>query len=137
MPRAALTVEGREGIVANLYAFNERAGRVIRAVNRRAARQTESLARQLAPEDTGRLKRSLTHALSPDELAFEVFPDPEVFAAEGQPYYPVYVEFGTSVSPAQPFLFPAFEAIRPHYRKDISAALRRAIRERGPARRIA
>lgn len=126
--KARLQVEGLEGLVANLYASNQRAGRFIRATNRRSARQIENLARDLAPEDTGRLKRSMTHELSPDELVFTVFPDPAMYAAEGEPYYPPYVEFGTWKSPAQPFLFPAFEAIRPHYRRDISAAVKRALR---------
>lgn len=124
-----LEVKGIEGLVANLYASNERVGRHIRAVNRRAARQIEQLAKDFAPVDTGRLKGSITHELSPDDLVFRVYPDPAVFAEDGEPYYAPYVEFGTAISPAQPYLHPAYEALRPHYVGDIRKAVRQAIRE--------
>jgi HK97 gp10 family phage protein len=63
----------------------------------RAAQSHASIARQLAPVDTGYLRNHI--AVSESTRGFEV-----VSAAE----YSTYVELGTVNSPAQPFFYPAF-----------------------------
>lgn len=128
-----LQVSGTQGVIANLYASQVRIGKHIRAVNRRAARQTRDLARQLAPKDTENLADSLTYELSPDQLVFDVFHDPAFFP--GAPYQ-IFQELGFRHYASGEFiqnahLLPAWNAMRPHYSADISRAVRAAIRGRG------
>jgi HK97 gp10 family phage protein len=63
----------------------------------RAAQSHASVARQLAPVDTGYLKNHI--AVSETNRGFEVV---------SQADYSMYVELGTVNSPAQPFFYPAF-----------------------------
>lgn len=128
MAQASVRVSGVTGLIANIYAADREVTRAVQRATKRAADDVEALAKQLAPVDTGRLKRSITKRVSPGGLTFEVFPDPAVFAGDNVQDYSPFVEFGTIHSPAQPFLFPAMEAIAPHYRRDVSDAVRRALR---------
>lgn len=115
-----LEVRGITGLVANLHAFERGVGENVRAAVRRAGEDVEDLAKQLVPVDTGRLRSSIRTTYSDGGLTFRTLSDVE---------YAPFVEFGTSRSPAQPFLFPAFEAIRPHFQADVSAAIRSAAAE--------
>lgn len=127
--RKPLQVSGTQGIVANLYASQARIGKGIRAVNRRSARQTRDLARQLAPKDTENLADSLTFQLSPDELVFDVFHDPAFYP--DAPYH-IFQELGFRHYLSGDFiqnahLLPAWEAMRVHYEADIRKYVRAAI----------
>lgn len=129
---SALQVEGRAAVVANIYATQERVGNHLRRVNERAARQTRDLARQLAPKNTYNLQESLTYALSPGGLVFDVFHDPSFFPDE--PYH-VFQELGFTHHLSGDFvqnahLFPAWESMRPVYHADVSRAARYAIEHR-------
>lgn len=59
-----------------------------------------------APIDTGTLMRSITMGTDSDGLTATVTP-----AAE----YAAYVEYGTRFMAAQPYLRPAFEAVKPQF----------------------
>lgn len=75
------------------------------AINRgvaRAAHLTADLAKQLAPVDTGKLRDSIHVEQGAGPADWEVVAGVE---------YAQWVEYGTAVSPAQPFLTPAMEAI--------------------------
>lgn len=122
----AIEVRGLTGFVANLHAYERNVGAAVRAAVRRAGADVEDLAKQLAPVDTGRLRSSIRTEYSEGGLTFRTISDPAAFPS-GR-YYAPFVEFGTSRSPAQPFLFPAFEAIRPHFQADIREAIREASR---------
>ena len=62
-------------------------------------------AKRMAPVDTGRLQQSITHEVErkPKEVIGRVGTNVE---------YAVYVEYGTSVMSAQPYLRPALEKNR-------------------------
>lgn len=127
---SAVTVRGTSGVVANIYAAQERVGREIRAANREFAPRVRDRAREYAPRDTGNLEESLTYRLSPDDLVFEVFHDPAFYDAA--PYY-IYQELGfihyqSGKFIVNPHLFPAWEEERPAYRGAISAAIAKAVR---------
>lgn len=83
-------------------------------INARAL-QIASIARQLCPVDTGALR---------DSIAIETYAGhrPGFGTAKrivvGQFYAP-FVEFGTSRMAAQPFLMPAFEAVKGHILADM------------------
>lgn len=124
---ASLEVRGITGLIANVRAFDRVAGREIRSAVKQGAKDTADLTRQLCPVDTGFMREHVRDDLSPDGLTYTVGWKAEEFAAAGLPFYPPYVQHGTSVSPAQPSLFPAFEAMRPHVEQDVGDALRRSI----------
>lgn len=65
--------------------------------------QVERDAKRLCPVDTGRLRASITHALSRDERGLVGFVGTNVV-------YAARVEFGTRYMRAQPFLRPALRA---------------------------
>lgn len=70
-----------------------------------------SFAKQRAPVDTGRLKNSIQERdITP--LYWEVGP----VGVE----YDIYVEYGTSRAPAQPYLTPAVEQARPAFEAAIA-----------------
>lgn len=82
-------------------------------VNRHAAKavretavDVENLAKQLAPVDTGTLRRSIHHEISDDGLDAEVGTDVEYGPAQ---------EFGTSVMPPAPYLGPALDEMEPTF----------------------
>lgn len=125
-----LQVTGQRGIIANIYAAQARIGDHIRKVNRRSARQTRDLARQLAPVDTTNLRESITYALSEQGLVFDVFHDPAFY--EGGPPYNIFQELGfrhqaSGAFIQNPHLLPAWESMKGPYAADISRAVRYAI----------
>lgn len=86
----------------------------------RAAGFVADLARQLAPVDTGALRASIR--VTPDQPALRM----TVQAGGGVVDYAAFVEYGTSRSPAQPFMTPAARAI--NVRREVAAELKRALR---------
>lgn len=135
-----LQVEGVRGIVANLYAAQDRVVKNIQGVTKRAARQTRDLAKQLAPVDEdgphpGNLRDSITSDISDQGRTFVVYHDPSFY--EGEFPYQIAQELGFRHWISGEFiqsahLFPAFEAIKPHYAADISRAVRYAIQQTRP-----
>lgn len=77
-------------------------GPVGRELLRRVIR-VESAAIRACPVDTGRLRSSITHDVGQDERGL-------VGRVGSDVVYAPYVEFGTSRTPAQPFLRPALGA---------------------------
>lgn len=126
-----LTVRGVTGLIANVRAFDALAGREIRAAMRRGAKDTKDLTQQLCPVDKGFMRDHVKAEMSPDDLAYTVGWKPEDFAAAGLPFYPPFVELGTSQSEAQPSLFPAHEEMTPHVQQDVGDALRRSTARAG------
>jgi HK97 gp10 family phage protein len=86
---------------SNIPRIVARSEKNLAAVVRKAAFSVEAHAKLLAPVDTG-LLRKLTQAMQEGPVTWIV-----AVGAE----YGVYVEFGTSRAPAQPFLTPAFEQV--------------------------
>lgn len=70
---------------------------MVAKVLERAALATERRAKRACPVDTGRLRASITHALERDHRGLSAIIGTNVD-------YAVYVEFGTSDTPARPFL---------------------------------
>lgn len=82
----------------------------------RGANLIADLARQLAPEKTGALKRSIEVVDGPHALARRV-----VASAD----YAVFVEFGTRDSEAQPFMTPARQNI--DVQAEVAAEVRKLV----------
>lgn len=83
----------------------------------RAADFMVDLARQLVPVDTGALRQSIRREPRQPDLTVIVK------AGGGGVGYAKYVEYGTSRSPAQPYMTPAARAI--DVRKEVAAELRK------------
>src|SRR3990172_7607447 len=71
--------------------------------------------------DTGFLAAHITTVLDMDGLGANV---------ESQAAYSKFLEYGTSKMAARPFLFPAFESLKPRILKQIAKALTDAVRGR-------
>jgi HK97 gp10 family phage protein len=78
------------------------------AALRKTAYDIEADAKALAPVDTGNLRSSIETRVSGDGRSASM--TAEVSANAG---YSAYVEFGTSTSPGQPFMGPAFDRRAP------------------------
>lgn len=85
--------------------------RAARAV-RETALDVENLAKQLSPVDTGTLRRSIHHEIGGGGLSAEVGTDVE---------YGPHVEWGTYVSPPQPYLGPALDEMAPTFEQRLDA----------------
>lgn len=126
MSRLKLTVRGQKALIANLKATNHESRERFRVTTRTFAQRIRDRAAQLAAKDTGYMARSTKYKLSADELTFEAGWWVEDFLPHGLPFYPPFVEFGTSQQAAQPALGPAYEESMPDYVAAIREDIRRA-----------
>lgn len=87
----------------------------VEAMVNAAATQIAVIARQLCPVDTGALRDSIAiETYAGHRAGFGMAKAVVVFE-----HYAPFVEFGTSKSAAQPFLMPAFEAVRPSLEQEL------------------
>ena len=135
MSGVTVKVEGVQQAIDNFARYRDGAHKGIHHAQVTAALATTTLAKRLCPVDTGRLRSSIRPRFSLLDLEADVYTDVS---------YAPYVEFGTgqrgaeSAPPdspggydptwpgqyAQPFLWPAWEAVRPYYIADCVAVLR-------------
>jgi hypothetical protein len=136
-----LRVEGLPGTIANIFAADKAMQKAIIKAQKKSGEGQRDLTRDLAPESapgsytgagTKRLKRSVKVRFSAKGYNYEVYCDIGTFIGEGQPYYPPFVEQGTSDPnyPAQPFMGPANIASQPFVQKNIRDEVRKALKRR-------
>lgn len=101
--------------------LSERMRRNIADVLNEGAVSCVSLAKQLAPVDTGYMKANITQT---DEAT----PNSLRSAIESGADYSVFVEYGTVNQDAQPFFTPAFESAR----RQVNNSLKRVLQFGGP-----
>lgn len=123
-----LSVQGRQALISNLFAFDHATRENYRVVVRRMAQETRDLSVQLAPKSTGYMARNIKFELTPDEMEFSVFLDPDDFTGNGLPFYPLYVHQGAAGRSAQPFLQEALAEMEPFFLTDLRSATKRAQR---------
>lgn len=121
-----LRVRDIRGIVANLHSRNERVQVDVRDAVQRFGVDVRELAKELAPVDTGFMREQIRDEYSPEGLVVQVGYREEDFTSRGLPFYAPYQEYGTVYMPAQPHIGPAYRAMLPHFREDLSVILRRA-----------
>lgn len=79
-----------------------------------ATLEIETEAKKIVPVDTSTLKNSISSEIDMEAMRGEVTANAE---------YATHVEYGTVKMEAQPFLFPAFELVRPKFVKKIKKIL--------------
>jgi HK97 gp10 family phage protein len=86
------------------------------------SQRIKAAAKELAPVDTGRLKRSITSFVIKDA-------DGTILGKVGTNVeYAAYVELGTSGQAAKPYLFPAFKAYKDRAKKILGDALAKELK---------
>lgn len=123
-----VSVSGIDGIVANLYSGKILVRSAVVTTNAKYGRAIRELAKSLCPVDTARMRSSIVDEYSPQGLTFVVKFDKSVFDNDGVSYYPVFVEFGTKKSGAQPSLGPAYENLSPVWKEELGRNIRDALR---------
>lgn len=126
-----------KGIVANLHAADVRVQKETRRAVKDAGDFGHDLAYFLAPVDSSWMRDHIRTLFSDDGLVFELgYREEDFVGKEGydgrqiETFYAPLVEDGTRKMAAQPHIRPAFEDAVEFLSRDISAALRRAIRRR-------
>lgn len=98
-------------VAAELSAGGFSAGRQAARIVEERALDVENIAKQLAPVDTGNLRRSITHDINTGGLAADIGTDVD---------YAEHVERGTANSPPQPYMEPALDEVAQPFLEDIS-----------------
>lgn len=132
--RLALSFRNEAAIAANFRGADQVLVREVKAVVRNAGYLVVDFARALVPIDTSFMHDHVGVVFSPDGRVFEAGWDEADFDAAGLPFYPLYVEFGTSKMAAQPSLYPAYKEVQPIFLADLRDAVRASI-DRAAARR--
>lgn len=111
-----------------LPAISAELQRVVSQIVRKAAFDIEAAAKAQAPVDTGALKNSI-YTVTSDSSDYSGGDMPQVdtpandhtaYVAVGMSYG-IYQEYGTSHMPAQPYMTPAVEGVRPSFIAAMSA----------------
>lgn len=132
-------------MTSDLDRMNRRFASVLRNVKEvvepavvKGAEEIAATQRQLAPEDTGDLKASIS--VTPPGQTTPPYSQPGgsrvakdgeaiVTAGNAAVRYPHLVEYGTADAPAQPFFWPGFRLNRTRAQNRIKRAIRKAVRE--------
>jgi HK97 gp10 family phage protein len=100
------------------------------------------LMRQLAPEETGKLKASIVATPAGQSTppysqpgGSQVVPENAVVITAGNATtrYSHLVEYGTTLAPAQPYFWPSYRLLKKRLANRIKRAMSKAVRERWTA----
>lgn len=125
--RFDLKIRNASGVVANLHKYDALIRGEIEKEVLDSAEAVKAETQRLCAFDTGFMHDHVTAYISPGVLSYEVGWSADDFSEAGHPFYPPFLEFGTSRMPAQPALFPAYAAERPVFQRRVREAVRRAI----------
>lgn len=100
---------------ARLKSTGARVGARGSAALRKTAFDIEADAKVLAPVDTGHLMNSIMTNFTSDGRSRVM-----VATVTAEAEYSAYVEFGTSTTPGQPFMVPAFERRLPGFESAVA-----------------
>lgn len=113
----------------------------IEAATRKAmetgAQELVDMMKRLAPHRTGELRDSIGWAWNKAPAGATVIGESAptsrglkivVFAGDEVAFYARFVEFGTSNSPAHPYFFPSYRALRKRIKSRVTREMKKAIR---------
>jgi HK97 gp10 family phage protein len=101
--RTSVRIEGMPALRKALLQVSQEGRKTVQREVLRATLAVQRRAKQLCPVDTGRLRNSIAVELEEGGMNGAVGTNVK---------YAPFVEFGTSRTPAQPYLLPAFEEER-------------------------
>jgi HK97 gp10 family phage protein len=104
--------------------------KVVRQALRKGAKTFAAAARAKAPKETGKLESAIkvrAGRRSRTGIAVAVVVGAESFDGPGEYLYPVASEFGTSKMKAQPYLRPAFDALKSAVEAQVIADIRAGV----------
>lgn len=111
-----MNIKGLDKLIKNIQDYETDKKSEVSQIVKETAYKIQAGAKQRAAVDTGHMKRNI-----------KVFEESETSALVGckadDVEYALYVETGTSKTPAQPFLFPSTEDERPEYLRKLKEAL--------------
>lgn len=130
-------IEGMDELKAKLTDVLPREARnILRRTTLKIASDVRDKVRQRSPVDTGNLKRSIKSKRdkgTPTNITSSVYVD-RSGGKSGKGYHYHFVEFGTVKMPAQPFIVPTVEEMRPslseEYRKEFGAQFEKELQKR-------
>ena len=108
------TLSVRINVTSHIPKLTAAAHEKAEAAIAKAAADIEAQAKARAPVDTGLLKNSINQPPPEDSMRRVV---------ESPVNYSVYLEYGTSRAPAQPYMTPAVEFVKPSF----EAAMRKLV----------
>ena len=111
-----IEIEGLEALQSKLKG-DELLGQPVKDLLSTAALSLEREAKILSPVDTGRLRSSITHSISPERIPTWAKVGTNVEYAE-------YVEYGTRYWAGKPFLRPALENLKDKINELLTQAAR-------------
>lgn len=126
--RFDVTVKNRKGMVANFMKADSQARNATVGSVQKFGEDVRQLTYQLAPKDTWFMANHVEDRYSPAGTVVTVGWWAEDFVSQGLNFYPPFVEYGTTSSPAQPSLGPAYEALSPFFTRDIAREMKNAFR---------
>lgn len=107
-----------------------------RPVMEQGAKELVALMQQLCPVDDGVLRASIRWAWVRAPAGAKVIDEMSIkglriviFAGDSEAFYARFAEFGTSDTPAHPFFWPAYRALKTKIKGRITRAVRKAIKE--------
>jgi HK97 gp10 family phage protein len=138
--RVNVRLQGLERAIRNIQDYEVAKKEDVKNIIKDTTLQIQANAKQRTPVDTGNLKRSISVDIAPDELSAKIFTDVEYAATVefGSAPHMIAVKdsstlsdgnsfFGKEVNhpgtPAQPFLFPAYEEEKNEYIDKLERAL--------------
>lgn len=122
MPRYKISVHGLDNTLEKLSALDWRLALDLRTVVQANANRLEREAKARCPVRTGNLRNSIKAETHAGGLNADVGP------RKPDGWYAHFLEWGTVKMAARPFMGPAWEAVRPRYIADVTAAVARALK---------
>lgn len=130
MTALTFKVEGRTGLIANLYGYQRELQRGILDEVKRYGTNTKVDAQIRARVDSGKMRDGIEDRYSEQGRTAQVGWDEPAFTADGDyPYFYVH-ELGSSTISPQPMIGPAHRRHAPIFQRNVAALMRRAAQQR-------
>jgi len=122
-----LSITDRSGRVQNFYKFADDLVDEMKNAMLEAALETQALAFEFCPVDTGFMRDHIDVIVSDNLQTFEIGWKAEDFFGAGLVFYPMFVVLGTRHTAPRDPLTPAYLQSKPIYEDRVRAAIQQAI----------
>lgn len=115
-----IKVDGLDKVLGSIKKFTEEVKDNIKKAVEESSINVAGKAKQKVPIDTGNLKRAITHKMLDEGYTGEI--------GTYDVHYAPHVEYGTSRTPAKPYLHPSLEEELPNFYQSIENVIKEASR---------